>query len=291
MDAASPSAFVFGARRPARTLGSVVLAGTDVAAGRASPLRAAGQSGAAVTFHTVPAGLVSFGDDEPVATRAGDVVLLGGAARCRFAGDADAACASLTAPLRLLASALPVAIEARVLPGAAAWDLLAGCVRDLLGDAVPLDAAQAGLIGDALLDLVRAALAGSDLAAPPPSRNQRSLLDTVIAAIDRALGEEIDAAWLCRALGCSRSALYRAAAPAGGVSALVVERRLLAVHRLLGDADEQRSVAQLAIACGFADANQLNRRFKRRFGATAGAWRLAGAGEHRDSGPADRRPS
>jgi AraC-like DNA-binding protein len=69
-----------------------------------------------------------------------------------------------------------------------------------------------------------------------------------------------------RAVGLSRSALFRAFEPLGGVSAYLWSRRLEAVHRALQDADESRSIGELGFAYGFTSGAHLSRAFRRAFG-------------------------
>jgi AraC-like DNA-binding protein len=57
-------------------------------------------------------------------------------------------------------------------------------------------------------------------------------------------------------------------------AALVLERRLTVVRRLLADPDRQaQTIAQIAYDCGFGDLSYFNRAFRRRFGDTPGSFR------------------
>ena len=71
---------------------------------------------------------------------------------------------------------------------------------------------------------------------------------------------------LCRELGVSRSRLYRLFEPLGGVMHYIRGRRLLDAHSALSDANDGRSIVDIAAERGFYDAAEFSRAFKREFG-------------------------
>jgi AraC-like DNA-binding protein len=134
--------------------------------------------------------------------------------------------------------------------------------------------AEAPSIAAATLAMLVASLNVQRLAeAAPKPPTSPALLNRVKRYIARHLAEPISAESICAALGTSRSALYRTMAPLGGVSAYVLERRLLAVHQLLGAPEEPSSITALALAHGFTSASQFSRAFRRAFGYSAADYR------------------
>lgn len=78
----------------------------------------------------------------------------------------------------------------------------------------------------------------------------------------------LDVDMLCKALGVSRSRLYRLFEPAGGVAHYIRARRLLDAHISLADTRNHRRIADIAADRGFMDAAEFSRAFKREFGYT-----------------------
>lgn len=96
---------------------------------------------------------------------------------------------------------------------------------------------------------------------------------------------------LCRALGVSRSRLYRLFEPLGGVMRYIQRQRLLAAHAALSDAEDRQHIVQIADAFGFPDASGFSRAFRQEFGYTPreareAAW--AGAARQPPSARASR---
>jgi AraC-like DNA-binding protein len=103
----------------------------------------------------------------------------------------------------------------------------------------------------------------------PESANGAALRHRVRRHIDQnltnpALGPE----GICRELAISRSALYRAFEPLGGVAYYIQGRRLEAVHALLSRADGHRRIADIAYAHGFTNDAHFSTAFRRRYGYT-----------------------
>ncbi len=69
--------------------------------------------------------------------------------------------------------------------------------------------------------------------------------------------------------GLTRSTLYRAFEPLGGVGAYITERRLRRAYRLMTDPTQKElRLSRLAFELGFAHASAFTRAFKARFGLT-----------------------
>lgn len=106
----------------------------------------------------------------------------------------------------------------------------------------------------------------------PQASEQSSggLLVRAERCINAALGEhEFDAAALAQMLGVSRSRLYSAFVPRGGVSAAIRNARLdRARLRFASPDDRHRTQAEVAYACGFTDYPSFSRAFRRRYGTS-----------------------
>lgn len=172
-------------------------------------------------------------------------------------------------PRPLIFAILPERIDCRLITPSPALLALGQLARRLLTPVGALREDQAGLIAHAMTTLLQVslspALVGNGLA---PMRGA-SLLARIVDHIDQHLAEDLDATVLCNALNTSRSALYRAAESVGGISALVQRRRLSAVHDQLREADDRRTIFEIARSCGFYDAPGFSRAYKRRYAVTA----------------------
>jgi AraC-like DNA-binding protein len=71
---------------------------------------------------------------------------------------------------------------------------------------------------------------------------------------------------ICQEVGVSRSNLYRAFAPLGGVADYIRARRLETVHVLLENPTVDRSISAIASDFGFISDAHFSRTFRRRFG-------------------------
>lgn len=76
------------------------------------------------------------------------------------------------------------------------------------------------------------------------------------------------AAELCRALGVSRSRLYRLFEQFGGVASYVRRQRLLCAHAVLSDPCDPRKIREIGESFGFGDASGFSRAFHSEFGYT-----------------------
>ena len=158
-----------------------------------------------------------------------------------------------------------------------------GTAPELYGQA--RNAAAARLLGDTILALQRslpgmtradapavvratAAMIVSCLArprAPGPAPALRGLQFAARRLIDAKLDEDLAPAAICRVMRCSRSVLYRAFAPLGGVAVYVRDRRLDAAYVALSG-DRTTRVAEIARRFRFSDPTAFTKAFSRRFG-------------------------
>ena len=129
-------------------------------------------------------------------------------------------------------------------------------------------AADAPVLQRATVHMVAASLAA--LAPEPaeaPGGSPARVADRVRRYVEDHLAHaNLSPGVLCATLGLSRPTLYRAFRASGGVSSYVQRRRLEAAHVRLSDAAETRSVAELALACGFLSHAHFSTAFRRRFG-------------------------
>jgi AraC-like DNA-binding protein len=82
---------------------------------------------------------------------------------------------------------------------------------------------------------------------------------------------------LCRAVGMSRSSLYRLLEPEGGVNHYIQRRRLLEAHATLSDPAAKRTVSAIAEELCFSDPSSFGRSFRAMFGYSPGEVRSAAA--------------
>jgi AraC-like DNA-binding protein len=108
--------------------------------------------------------------------------------------------------------------------------------------------------------------------------------------IDQNLGEpELASANICKEVGVSRSVLYRAFAPLGGVADHIRARRLEATYVLLEDPTVDRGIGAIAREFGFSSNAHFSRLFRQRYGYSPRRARAAGRCLARTCG-ADGRP-
>ncbi|WP_378950650.1 helix-turn-helix domain-containing protein [Mesorhizobium sp. ANAO-SY3R2] len=91
---------------------------------------------------------------------------------------------------------------------------------------------------------------------------------------DPGLGNES----LCRALGVSRTRLYRLFEPSGGVMRYILHRRLVDAHAVLTDPADTRRIFAIAEQRGFNDGAEFSRAFRREFGYSPSEARMRGKG-------------
>ena len=76
----------------------------------------------------------------------------------------------------------------------------------------------------------------------------------------------LDAAQVARAVGVSRSTLYRLCAPEGGAAEMMWSIRLDAARRALTDPTHPGRIGDIAEAAGFSSLSHFSRRFRDRYG-------------------------
>jgi len=131
-----------------------------------------------------------------------------------------------------------------------------------------LGAAEAPAVEKALADLLVSCLvAGAQM--PAATTGDASLLQQTGRFIDRNLADALTVADVARAMGVSRSRLYRIFEPVGGVQRFILRRRLHSARvMLLQPSDRPLGIAEVAHATGFASATHFSRLFKARFGVS-----------------------
>jgi AraC-like DNA-binding protein len=103
-------------------------------------------------------------------------------------------------------------------------------------------------------------------AAAMPERDDK-VRHRVSRHIDQNLGlRDLTSQKICRAIGVSRSVLYRAFAPFGGVADHIRARRLEAAHVLLENPNVDRAIWDVARDLGFATDAHFSRLFRQRYG-------------------------
>lgn len=134
-----------------------------------------------------------------------------------------------------------------------------------------LSAPEQSLLTGQLIDLLLTTLrvVSNDAALQSPT-DQRALHVAAKSYIEAHLSEpnlRIDD--VARAVGCSRSTLYRAFAAHGEtVSDYIRERRLHWLWRLIHDAPARLTITDLALQCGFDNVGYVSKLFRRHFGIT-----------------------
>lgn len=143
------------------------------------------------------------------------------------------------------------------------------------------EASEEDLLGlaEGLRGLLRGCLLGAARGADRMAEDaQHALLTERLRAVAAAqIGSALlDPGRLARQLGVSRSVLYRALQPEGGVARFVKGLRLEWVRAALADpARAGVPIAALAAEAGFFDASSFHRTFRASFGSTPRAWRAA----------------
>jgi AraC-like DNA-binding protein len=99
----------------------------------------------------------------------------------------------------------------------------------------------------------------------PPDREDKAR-HRASCYIDQNLGlRDLTSGKICRNVGLSRSALYRAFAPLGGVADYIRARRLEAAHTMLENPAHDRFISDIASDLGFVSDAHFSRVFKERY--------------------------
>ena len=206
-------------------------------------------------------------DDRAVQARAGEVMLLDLARPTKSRSSATDHF-TLVLPREVIDGATPPAdLHGHVIRGG--LGLILADWLDSLARALPVvEAAQV----PGLIDITRKLV----LASVAPSRdgleNVRPALETgltvqISRVIERDLGSAVlSPQSICRTLGVSRTSLYRACEPRGGVAAMIKQARLARINQILSDPTETRRIFEIAHAHGFVSEAHFSREFRRAFG-------------------------
>jgi AraC-like DNA-binding protein len=185
--------------------------------------------------------------------------------------------------------ALPRASVASVLPDedmlhglilqGGAGRLLADHVRSLAAHSHAIATVDAAHVAQATLHMLAACVRPSlesigRAGAPLDAVRLRAAKQLLRRQLSTPL--RIDA--LAKALGMSRSQLYRLFEPDGGVAHYLARQRLAAVRAALDDPLERRSIGEIGEACGFGSSAVLSRAFRQAYGASPRDYRASVGG-------------
>lgn len=165
-------------------------------------------------------------------------------------------------------------LHGRILDGGSGA-LLAGFLRLLSEHTGDLTPHEAVFTERATTDLLAACLDPSlDRAHMSGPAVEASLLQNARRFIERNLRDvNLTPALICRAVGLSRSTLYRLFEPIGGVASYVQSRRLTQVCNALVNPLETRSIAEIASHWCFSNPEHFSRVFRRVYGRTPSEFR------------------
>nr|WP_299505847.1 helix-turn-helix domain-containing protein [uncultured Rhizobium sp.] len=180
---------------------------------------------------------------------------------------------SLAVSRRRLEAVVPLLDSAHgfVVPRGALSTVLLATAEQVIALGPSLQSSEARPVADALILLVAAMLEAGTQPKPASGAAGRSVSLAVLkAAIERRLTDSsFGPQSLLDEFGMTRSTLYRAFEPLGGVSAYISERRLrYAFRQMTNPAQKDLRVSQLAFELGFSHASAFNRSFKALFGLT-----------------------
>jgi AraC-like DNA-binding protein len=221
-------------------------------------------------------------DGRAVEVDAGGVIVLD-MARPTVALGTDIDNVNLLVPRDMLDAVLaPFDLHGLVLQGAMA-ELLRSHLVMLTASLPQIPLAAAHGIGRATCGLVAACLAPSrDALARAKAPLELARFALIRRYIERHLASpELSPETICKALGLSRSTLYAACEPLGGVAALIRRRRLDRIRAILTDPRDPRRISEIAYQHGFVSRAHFSRAFRDAFGHSAsdvreGALREAG---------------
>ena len=167
-------------------------------------------------------------------------------------------------------SAVPTAprLHGRLLEGASGR-LFAEHMMTLARHLPEMRMRDVALVREATISLLVSAVAG--LSSEQPGVRLRASRTTSAAKIKDFIDGHLTAgdlgvARICHELGVTRPTLYRALHTVGGVANYIQRRRLEAAHARLSDADEARSLAEIADQYCFSSPAHFSTAFRRRFG-------------------------
>lgn len=165
----------------------------------------------------------------------------------------------------------PFDMHGLTVPGAFG-QILNDYLVSLTSNAASLEASEDETVARATRHLIAAcvsSLRSSDVAAPRPA----GVLAKAKRVIAERLANDLNTEDIAQAVGASRTSLYRAFEPLGGVQTYIRRRRLSLAHVMLSDARETRSLSEIAFCAGFASSSSLSRHFRAQYGYTPSAVR------------------
>lgn len=175
----------------------------------------------------------------------------------------------------------------------AAGVLLANHLECLLRTLPALGAHQASHMAQATAHMVAACL-------DPNAENTARAAPALRAALITRVGRLVDARLadarlspedIALELGVSRSVLYRALAPHGGVREYVTDRRVARARALMAEPATRPRVSAIAEACGFPDLASFSHAFRRKTGQSPSAYRGPAAAAGLAADPALAAPA
>ncbi len=183
----------------------------------------------------------------------------------------------LALPRSSLAALLPdeEALHGLILHGGAGR-LLADHLRSLAANKAAIAAVDAPHIAQATLHMVAACARPSlDTVASACLPLDAARLRTAKRFLRDRLSTPLRIDAMAKALGMSRSQLYRLFEPEGGVARYLARQRLAAIRTALDDPLERRSIGEIGEAYGFGNAAFLSRAFRQAYGVSPRDYRAA----------------
>ncbi len=145
--------------------------------------------------------------------------------------------------------------------------LLANHMQLLVTTLDELDVTSTQAMSDSLVQLVQTAITAQFGERDEQARKLGDNTYRIRRYIDDHLtSNTLGPAEISKAIGMSRSSLYRAFASSNGISAHIKRRRLEATHVRLNDPDEKRSITEIAYEYGFATSAHFSRAFREEYG-------------------------
>lgn len=152
--------------------------------------------------------------------------------------------------------------------------LLADYMKSLAARAPDIGEADLPAVSRAFIDLLTVAAGAAELGRGADLRRlEFARRESVKRFIEANLEIELTAETIGDVTGVSRATLYRIFQPDGGLSGIIQARRLVRVRAALGDLADERSLAEIAHACGFKSESHMGRLFREAFAASPGEYR------------------
>jgi AraC-like DNA-binding protein len=212
--------------------------------------------------------------DRPVSVGPGDIAIYDEARGYDTQTSDFTILALFVARARMPPLFLAPAAHGAVIPAASgAARLLYRGFETLFDTAGSLTIAQADAAVDAVIGMLAAALQPW-LASPSAHRSGDAAVDKAMDHIDAHISDaDLAPADFAKPLGLSRSALYRAFEPLGGVRAVILRRRLdRSMKAIVTGGGGAKPLRDVWLAHGFRTETHFNRAFRGRFGLTPRAF-------------------